>query len=473
MNNQENGLALLENIQIGEPSKAQPEQSAQVERHVFRPISFVNLIHQWQPMGIRITIQIPFIGNDRSYLFLVRNTPFIPNWTSNVNVLGFNYARDVYFYNNTRNVYLGVITDNTSNDVFWTYPNGYNITYNHYDHPPPLATLSNAFRKWRGGMQYRFRQVANFATQGYPFVTILKNTGMPVGIYNEYRETPVLNDLDGSYREGMMNAYVPCDTGMFRHLEVSVPWEYPVPYYDHYQWLINRITGDFKVSPDQSEVGYSTSEAIVEPFGDNWVAVGLRGSIDSTKEAASAIQFELEYRAMEDFQFADPGLPMASMALGITSTNAPANPNNSGNSTLKQKLLPNEDWLSNGLNRIIQNSPSVTVNSMANRMAKVLNTSFTTGDVQPLDPGVEGLVRSTTTSKPALYSECTYDSRSGEGYTYCKVAADGTWKAFKGDKRDRFTRDGKYVPTRITRSVLTDADVASAHYNMRMEERQF
>lgn len=477
MNNTENELAPLENVQIGLPAQPVPEQSFRQERHVFRPISFVSLIHQWQPMGIRITVQIPFISNDYSYICLIRNTPYIPNWTSNIQINGQN--RDVLLYNNTRNVYLGIADDNKNPNGIYNYPGNYQIRMAHYDFPPPLATLAMAFRKWRGGMQYRFRQIANFATQGYPFVSVLKNVSMPIGIYDEYNQTPVINDLEDSYKEGMMNAYVPCDTGMFRHIEVTVPWEYPTPYYDHYAWIANRIgPGLYKEKEDWF---YAIKSNIIEPHADNWVVLGIRGAIDSTKETASSIQFELEYRAMEDFQFSDPGLPIDTMCYGKGTrgvTDAPKNNNPLGNSLLQAKVMPSNHYASNGVDRcdLTGNLDDKPVLSMTERMKKVLNdTPYGFGYTDSVQIG-DSTIKTITnppTSKPnlPLYKECTVDKRSGQTYTYCKTQ-DDVWKTFKGDHRDKFTKEGKYYPTRIERS-LTDAEIAEAHYNMRNEDRQF
>lgn len=474
MNNTENELAPLQNVQIGLPASKQPEQEAQKERHVLRPIGFTNLIYQWQPMGIRITVQIPFIGDDATYICLIRNTPFIPLWT--MNVLNGGQSRDVYLYNNCRNVYLGLADKNDSSIQIWPYPEGFQNSMIHYDYPPPLATLANCFRKWRGGLQYRFRQVANFATQGYPFATVLKNVAMPIGIYNEYTETPVINDLDFSYRESMLNAYVPSDTGMFRHLEVSVPWEYPVPYYDHYNWLEQRVAGNFKKGAAGTWI-YDDKRHIIEPHADNWICIGLRGTIDSTKQTTSIIQFELEYRAMEGFQFADPGLPTNVLSYGKGEKTMPTGANPSGNGSLQNKTIPTKGVQSDGVSVIT----GIRYESEADKLQAILDDrpfNHQEGDGVQLGPDQGNkrieTVPDPTTDKPnvGFYSECSVDTRTGQTYTYCKQSSNGEWKTFKGNKVDRFTQQGLYYPTRQTRE-LKDTEIEEAHRNSRYDDRQF
>lgn len=307
MNQEEPNLTLPANQQISTTGVPLTEEAQQpMITSMPRSISILTLIHQWQPMGIRIILDLPFIGNDYSYIFLIRNGPFIPRWdkkyantetrtseeapsTGNSD----NYRQ--YAWNNMRNVFVPAITpDGTSN-----------IHFTQYDYPPILSSISQSFRRWRGDMQYRIRTIAGFATQGYLVATTLKNEYSPIGIYDEYSYTPDIRRPDRSYRSEMMNSYVMADTSMFRHIEITSPYEYPAPYYDQYAWMARRVSPKFLVNNYRTTIRSSLTN---EPHGDNFICLGLRGNIGANTTGAQII-FELEYRAMEGFQFADPGLP--------------------------------------------------------------------------------------------------------------------------------------------------------------------
>nr|WPV63633.1 MAG: hypothetical protein [Wufeng shrew polycipivirus 5] len=310
MNNQEPLLSQPANDQLsttGEPLVEQP--GIPIIQSVPRPVSLSHFMYTWQPMGIRVTVNIPFVGNDEDFLFMIRNGPLIPRWNKQYADptefapgadKGFPSPLTQYGWNNMRNVYAstfeGVLSDS--------------ITITQYDYPPPLSTLAHCFRRWRGDMQYRIRTVAGFATQGYIFCAPVKNVFSPIAVYNEYRVSPWPRRADRSYRDEMINSYVMADTSMFRHMEVTVPYEYPVPYYDQYAWMARRLSPRTLTASTGGDKGKTA--VLLEPHGDNWLGVGLRGELDATK-ATGKIIFELEYRAVEGFQFADPGVPLEDM----------------------------------------------------------------------------------------------------------------------------------------------------------------
>lgn len=321
------------NVQIAIAGHKLPEQSRLPSCDIPRPFSFEHLIHQWQPMGVRVVFNIPFTGNDQDYLFCIRNGPFIPNllrsytdsstdttvtktdkgftWNYSQRSLGTLVSYTSYAFNNMMNV-------RHATELFSTIdPNDASIYITQYDQPPILSSLATMFRKWRGTMHYRLRVVSGFTTQGYIFSTLIRNVPAFPGIYPTNHTTTGLPKEDRSYREGMINSYVMGDTAMYRHFEMQVPFEYPVPYYDQFNWIGNRtrpaqlfVTGK---TPDTGEVAKASFRAIRnEPHGDNYLAIGLRGQISSGFEK-SQIAFELEYRAGDDFQFSDPFLPYHDM----------------------------------------------------------------------------------------------------------------------------------------------------------------
>lgn len=352
MNQEEPLLAPASNETVSTTGESLPEQASQSVRVVPRGISMLDLIHQWQPMGLRITIDLPFVGNDSDVLFFIRNGPLIPRWDKNYNDTDPDRAYPLltpkidklrqYAWNNMKNLWLGKTFDSTD------YGNS-GIHFTQFDYPPFLSTLSQAFRKWRGDMQYRFRVVAGFATSGYIIVAPFKNLFSPIACYDEYKNHPAIVRQDASYREAMMNAYVMGDTSMFRHIEITVPYEYPAPYYDQYAWMARRVSPnsncvtDLLKGEDPKNVGFIQTS---EPHGDNFVGYMLRGQI-GTGQTGSQITIELEYRAAEGFQFADPGLPPYGFVTPFSVSAL------SPSSNLDRiKTVPSHDYTSDGWSKI-------------------------------------------------------------------------------------------------------------------------
>lgn len=341
MNSMEPIKSSLMNIQLGEPTTTLPEQTrAQVPVPIPRPISFLSLIHQWQPMGIRVVVNLPFVGNDMDPLFVVRNGPFIPDpcdsWIDaytlqDLSVWGFNAMQPV------------VLTSSTERKPF---PDNYGVSVSYYDSPPLLSQISRCFRRWRGDMQYRLRLVAGFVTQGYIIITPVKNTPLAIEQVDEYAYFRYLVDTDStSFRPKMQNSYIMSDCSMFRHVEVTMPYEYPTPWYDQFQWIDFR-TRMFYEKKDDGSIQVTKGLVVQEPFADNWLFVSLRGALEPTRDT-SQMSFELEYRAVEGFQFADPSIPPIDI-------HKPRRFLPRYGDFTKVKRFPNSALTSNGINKITE-----------------------------------------------------------------------------------------------------------------------
>lgn len=327
MDNEEPQLTQIANLQIAHDGHKLPEQSRIPTLQIPRPFGFLDLIHQWQPMGIRVKLNLPFTSNDQDFLFAIRNGPFIPllsyqykdsskdlTYSKPVDFSKTNFGTletyDSYAWNN-----MHPVTHATSLLQYVDADNSA-VYITQYDNPPALSAFSTMFRRWRGTMHYRIRVVSGFTTQGYVFVTMIKNAPTIPVIIDEFTTTTGPPRQDHSYREGMMNAYIMGDTAMFRHFEVQVPYEYPTSYYDQYAWIGKRSRparyflhmDDTSVTPSKP-MNYTIRPVQFEPHGDNFIVVGLRGTLESSVQN-SQVTFELEYRAGDDFQFADPFLPL-------------------------------------------------------------------------------------------------------------------------------------------------------------------
>lgn len=343
MDNQEPQLTQISNLEMLHSGHKLPEQSQTPNGFNVNPTSFSDLIHQWQPMGIRVTLNLPFTGNDKDFLFAIRNGPFIPQFDysytdyQNKRATGADPPTNVlipineYAYNNMMPVTYAYSQAQSID------PNQSAIYITHYDQPPPLASFSTMFRKWRGTMHYRIRVVAGFTTQGYVFTTMYRNVRRGPMVVNRAKYAASVVGQDSSYRQGMVNSYVMGDTAMFRHFEIQVPFEYPQPYYDQFNWIANRTRPHliFRSTNDPSRTT-TISSIYNEPFGDNFILFGLRGKLESSV-SGSQISFELEYRAGDDFQFSDPFLPIDNLILKLTSK--------SNKDTITS---PSNSWSSNG-----------------------------------------------------------------------------------------------------------------------------
>lgn len=422
--------AVEENDQTIVPTRL-PEQAQVLKLRMFSQVSFSSLIYQWQPMGFRIRVDIPFISDDSGLLFIVRNGPYIPPWHI---VYPHIATKDLLFHwNNTRPVFHHRDGGGLDLPAIEAKPplirKGIEVTQ--HDLPPILATMASSFRKWRGDMQYRFRVVAGFATQGYLVTMPIKNAHIPIGIYDEYSRCPPLLRLDSSYREGMINSYVPSDTSMFRHTEITMPYEYPMPWYDQYHWLEQRS----EVSQALMEGTFNT-KLVIEPCGDNYVGLGFRGAIESQKDK-SFIMIELEYRAMEGFQFADPGVPPYHMMQSLTElryTNW-----DQATQWRKIKTVPSDAWESDGISTIKKKGYQRPI-SLEERFQLMVGVGSSSTPEPIQDHGSQPSIP-TSTIKP-LYSECRYDSKTKT--TYCKTL-EGEWKHWPGDQRTRLQNSSLIV----------------------------
>nr|UMO75643.1 MAG: putative capsid protein 3 [Polycipiviridae sp.] len=322
--NEEPEATQIANLQISSASHKLPEQSQVSTCQIPRPFGFEHLIHQWQPMGIRVLLNLPFTGNDKDYVFAIRNGPFIPNMfygypdstieaeqssgaptvpDENRRLLNNKKNYWSYAFNNMRPVIAAGPRISTVKEG----DNAVYITY--FDQPPNLSDLSLMFRKWRGTMHYRIRTVAGFTTQGYIFASLIRNVPGQLGIFPTQSVSLSPPREDQSYREAMLNSYIMGDTAMFRHFEFQVPFEYPVPYYDQFAWIGNRSRPARNFISTANFANQQKLRPLSgDPVGDNYILIGVRGRLESSVENGQ-IAFELEYRAGDDFQFSDPFVP--------------------------------------------------------------------------------------------------------------------------------------------------------------------
>lgn len=240
--------------------------------------NFITLTYRWQPMGYRIVINLPFIADDINPLFAIRVSPYIPP------LIQFTGAGAV-----------------VNGPAYWSpiYPSpstlsstSLAVTCTRYDAPPTLAVVAAAHRFWRGSMKYRLRCVSNFAAQGYVIVTTAK--GLVAAEVNSNTNTlktqhRPIQGVDVGAKRWMHNGYLMSDISFFRHNEVTVPYEYPVPFYDNYRSL--------------QECQFANTIVTYEvACPDNFILVYNRGGITGSTDGAQVV-YELEYCPGDDMQF--------------------------------------------------------------------------------------------------------------------------------------------------------------------------
>lgn len=258
-------------------------------------ISMMSLIRAWQPMGFRIVVNLPWIGNDRNYMFFIRTHPWIP-WLPS---LLSDYAPAVYnvFRPILHDGLFGFVSSSTVPNPSVAVPTGITIT----QHSPPsyLGEMAWLYRKYRGSIKYRLNTVTNFAAQGYVFATHLRRVHIPIGqIDFNTNVGPVLRQ-DTTYNQGMYNAYVRSDCSMYRHIECVAPYEFVQSWRDQ-NTMVNMVS-DLR-SP------VATRITGPEPVMENVVAVGVRGTV-AASDTQNQIMFEVEWCAGDDFEMALPQLP--------------------------------------------------------------------------------------------------------------------------------------------------------------------
>lgn len=321
-----------------------------------RPVSFIEQMRKWQPMGYRVMITLPYIGDDRTYLFMIRaqpHIPWLPDLMRDAPMWLYNTQSQIRYYNHFRPVihdvsYIGAPAtwgpQSMSPRPIPVDSNGVGLISITQHSPPPLfAELARNYRKWRGSIKYRLRCVSNFATQGYVFTTFLRRLAMHQGDFDFNKQMVPVYRPDWSYNQGMLNAYLASDCSMFRHIEVTAPYEYLTSWKDYHEDMFVRS------APKQLPNIANTARA--DHNLENFIGVGLRGQI-AASDTQNQLWYELEYAAGDDFEFALPTPISQSSQYGVlaslTDTAADPVPMARRLITLQGYTIPNSTYSSDG-----------------------------------------------------------------------------------------------------------------------------
>lgn len=278
------------------------------------PISRDNLLfthwcRQFMPTGYEVVVNLPFVPDPRSAMFLIKCSPdicpIVPAdfdwWIAVKNYMQF-VRHDVF--SNTPG----------SSSAVGDIPPG--IFINQITDPPPLSVLTSHFRFWQGKFNIHIRVVGNFNQAGYLRTTKIRQVGIPFSIYNRYQNCPVPQKLGTFAQSGYFNSYIRADVTMFRHQEITVPFEQitPVDNLDRWRALYNGITiydNNFNQT-DGSWTAPQNETSVVVPHYDDYIAVEAVGALAGSQQDAQ-LRFIIEIAAGDDFELFTP-LPLSSAA---------------------------------------------------------------------------------------------------------------------------------------------------------------
>jgi len=256
--------------------------SAPVATEAINPevVTMYDHLRRFQPLGKRITVKQPFISNERSPIFAIKVTPFIPHPASRA----FITEDPVYILPDTSS---GIISD----------PAGVAVKCVTYDVPPPLGIDALMYRYWTGTLIYSFRVISSALSQGYLVTGVSRNKSVAeilVGDNNGYSKQNLWREIEGigsTFQSFMLESYQQSDLSLSRHVKVEVPYNRRLPVTDTYE--------DFRTY-GQSLV--SDSPPVTTQQSHDFVVVGIRGAT-FVGSSIDELVIELEISAGPDFRF--------------------------------------------------------------------------------------------------------------------------------------------------------------------------
>lgn len=292
------------------------------------PINTSDQIYTYQPMGIRLTLKLPFVSNDRDHLFAIRVNPL---WYTPSEANKYFVTSSATIFGNMNPIRLHApneFTNSLSADDLvpptpWT--SIVNSTVDMVMHsPPPLITrIASAHRFFKGGLSYQIRTTSQFTNQANVYLTstppMLENFAclngqqsvddfVPCNVYftddltdnNFYNKIipymsvvqPTMPRLTKYLTGYQGNNYVNMDLTSVRHAEITVPFQNPNPRVDMMEMIRNIAVQD----------QYTKSGSVLNHnCYSQWLIMGLKAGV-AEGAGPKQIEFELYIRAEQDFE---------------------------------------------------------------------------------------------------------------------------------------------------------------------------
>lgn len=309
---------MIEQVEIVQttPSESQLDTGKDNMRLPFyKPINVIGEIYKWQPMGKRIIIDLPLVGDDKGFLFLIRCSPWVPylpelahmfNDTSIANMMAMNFDSIVHDVDWGGYAYMPATPTLLDMKTLLVHTNPRGVSIETHSAPPLISKLAEGNRFWRGGLQFRMRVKAG-ATHAANLVampilgarvphlcwpTTDKSTEYQITPFNY--KYPVFYKEKFSYLSAQANSFVNADLSLQRHMTLGYSYSKPHTYVDQFAIMSNALN-----TKETSIINWAPNEPRFEDF----IAVGLRGTIDNSSVGTNQVEIELEMKAAADFAF--------------------------------------------------------------------------------------------------------------------------------------------------------------------------
>ncbi|UHM27668.1 MAG: hypothetical protein FPoV2_gp4 [Fushun polycipivirus 2] len=281
----------------------------------YKPINLMETIFKWQPMGKRVIINLPLVGDDRGFLFLIRCSPWIPyvpdvinqyNDPSIANRVLINFEAIVHDINWSDYSQILSSSDATRAGALITFRSDPGVSIVTHSAPPLISKLAEAYRYWRGGLEYRIRTKAGFThaanlvampilgartpcLTASPNIADVNSTPTPFNL-----RVPVIYKEKFSYLGAQANSFVNSDLSISRHMQIGYSYSRPTTCVDQFAEVANIIN-----TRADSPILFTANA----PSFQDYIGVGVRGTIDNASVGSNQIECEIEIRAAQDFMF--------------------------------------------------------------------------------------------------------------------------------------------------------------------------
>lgn len=288
-------------VTVDQTENIPPRANSELEPKVptmmlMKPFPITLQIYQWQPMGIRVTLKLPIVSDDKSPLFAIKATPVI--LTPQMALAYYRFGPTAY--RNLFPVKLAVIND--TGLAYTVYPDDSAVVITQHSPPPLLTYIAMAHRFHRGAISHSLRTTSQFTNQAQVYVakmppqverfTNFSGQAIPTG-YLYAMSADMTLSLPSNYLDTYQgNSFINADLSVQRHIEFTMPFERPLPRHDCY-------IDDYTV--------FDTASSTISGFLNSgnyaqYSFIGLKAGIDKGS-GPGEIFFELYIKVEPDFEF--------------------------------------------------------------------------------------------------------------------------------------------------------------------------
>lgn len=277
-----------------EPIIEQPQASMALNNAGFKIFSLMATIFTWQPVGLRVVIDLPSI-------------------TDNVNPLAIFVANPLQmhpYYILRRFPLPGTTIGFLQNNLITAFtPNFYNpgVVFTWYGPPCLMAIFGMIYRRWRGPIKFMLRATGSFVNFGNVTMSPSYNTNIPPQVCelqypNATGAAPKAAILHSfGYSDSQQNSTVISDVSSQRHMQVEVGYNLSYPWFDQFQYFADCLPLDTPALTNTMLAGTRVGN-----FQHSCAVLSNLNTISATTSAGgNFIAYELYMAAGEGFEFSD------------------------------------------------------------------------------------------------------------------------------------------------------------------------